>query len=211
MILLAHGHDSADRATGLQYVPQAGLTALAGAEVYDFGDFVWADYPVGRFPAVAPDDLVDLSSSPRPDLRAAPSCCRRWATGAGVTHDDGGDSRSSSRTGSLCAHCCMRSRVGLTSASIEALDRPSESEAIRVTATGVHACRGTFDIDGLLTSAWTEGRDLLRSRIARISSSPAPRRRRPDFTRRFCNGAGRARCVKASRARSVTNADEVAE
>ncbi len=42
----------------------------------------------------------------------------------------------------------------LTNASIEVLDRPSESEAIHVTATGVHTCQGTIDIDGLMNNGW---------------------------------------------------------
>jgi hypothetical protein len=39
---------------------------------------------------------------------------------------------------------------GLTNTSFDAFDRPWESEAIRVTATDVHSCPGTIDIDGLM-------------------------------------------------------------
>jgi hypothetical protein len=42
----------------------------------------------------------------------------------------------------------------LTNASIEVLDRPSESEGMQVTATGVHTCQGTINIDGLMNNGW---------------------------------------------------------
>jgi hypothetical protein len=162
VILLAHRHNSAvlDTATGLGYVPQHGLTALATANVYDFGDFVWLDYPVGRFPAVAPDDLVDLAEfaktgSPRGPI-VLPSVGNRMLAFA---HDDGW------RLSLFYAdwepvRALLHSLAGrLTNASIDTLDRPSGSEAIRVTATGVHACPGTIDIDGLMNGwAAAEGR-----------------------------------------------------
>jgi hypothetical protein len=145
----------------------------------------------GAIPCGRADDLVDLSEfaetgSARGPI-VLPSVGNRVLA---LAHDDGWRLSlffADWEPVRALLHALARR---LTSASIEALDRPLESGAIRVTATGVHACRGTFDIDGLLNGRLTGGWDLHRSRIARISSSPAPRRRRPEFTRRFFHGAG---------------------
>lgn len=158
VILLAHRHDNAahDPSTGLQYVPQHELTALAAANVYDFGDFFWLDYRAGRFPAVRPDDLVDLArarsefaetGSPRGRI-VLPSVGNRVLAFA---HDDGWRLALFFADWEPVRVLLLALAGQLTNASIEALDRPSESEAIRVTAAGVHACPGTFDIDGLLS------------------------------------------------------------
>jgi len=87
--LLRHQWDG-DCREGITFVAAADLPALAGADLYEWGDFVWADYASPEPPTLLPEAMAELlyfghAAAPLRDI-AIHGLGNRFL---GAGHDDG--------------------------------------------------------------------------------------------------------------------------
>jgi len=87
--LLRHQWDG-DCHAGITFVAAADLPALAGADLYEWGDFVWADYASPEPPTLLPEAMAELlyfghAAAPLRDI-AIHGLGNRFL---GAGHDDG--------------------------------------------------------------------------------------------------------------------------
>jgi hypothetical protein len=165
--LLKHDFDGAHRSsTGhVDFVPLHELPVLARDNIYDYGDFVWADYADEDGPDVAPHDLAALLyfqhvGQPLGGVRLR-SLGNRFLA---YSHDDGWFLR---------LYFAMWDLVGRLVAAMLSKLLPAEDatragralssagDALWIASQRVETCPRTTDIDGILNErlSRTRGRD----------------------------------------------------